>query len=108
MTISSDAFAQYFASVPCSEHQLKTWHEREREIFLLRNGRPFRQAHDLGLTLLSVGDSYSGLMFRGVTMRRHFSIAPARLGRNEIARGIEGEVAIKSFLEAGLDLGSNA
>ena len=53
-------------------------------------------------------DSYSGLMFRGVTMRRHFSIAPARLGRNEIARGIEGEVAIKSFLEAGLDLGSNA
>jgi len=44
-------------------------------------------------------------MFPAVTMRRHFSIAPARFGRNEVARGIEREVAIKSFQGARLDLG---
>jgi len=77
MTISSDAFARYFASVPCFKHQLKTWHEHEREVFYSATAGFPGQARDLGLTLLPSEDSYSGLMFPAVTMRRHLSIARA-------------------------------
>jgi hypothetical protein len=68
MTISSDAFAQY-PSVPCFKHQLKTWHEHEREIFFSAMRGFLGQANDLGSRFFPSDDSYSGLMFPAVTMR---------------------------------------
>jgi len=64
------------------------------------------QAHDLGLTLLSVGRQLFRLDVSGGDDAAPFlDRSKARFGRNEVARGIEREVAIKSFQGARLDLG---